>query len=151
SGRPPEVTGIEQMVGLLINTVPLRVRLSPGDRFCDVLAGIQESQSQMLNVYHIGLSEIHRALKCDRLFDTIFVFENYPLDRSLLTRSFAGLKISGVEMQDGAHYPLALMVAPGAERLSVRLDYDPAQFTAGDGDTIASRFVRLLESAVANP
>ena len=86
----------------------------------------------------------------EQLFDTIFVFENYPLDRSLLTRSFAGLQISAVEMQDGAHYPLALMIAPD-DRLHVRLDHDPTRFTAEDAAGIASRFIRLLESAVAQP
>ena len=104
----------------------------------------------MLNVYHLGLSEIQREAGFEQLFDTIFVFENYPLDRSLLTRSFAGLRISDVEMRDGAHYPLALMVAPD-DRLRVRLDHDPARFTAEEAARIGSRFIRLLESAVAQP
>jgi amino acid adenylation domain-containing protein len=150
SGRSPELAGIEQMVGLFINTVPLRVRLYPGERFVDVLAKVQESQSEMLNVYHLGLSEIQHAAGFEQLFDTIFVFENYPLDRSLLTRSFAGLQISAVEMQDGAHYPLALMIAPD-DRLHVRLDHDPTRFAAEDAAGITSRFIRLLESAVAQP
>ena len=112
SGRSPELAGIEQMVGLFINTVPLRVRLNPGENFVDVLTRVQESQSEMLSVYHLGLSEIQSEAGFEHLFDTIFVFENYPLDRSLLTRSFAGLRISDVEMRDGAHYPLALMIVP---------------------------------------
>jgi pristinamycin I synthase-3/4 len=150
SGRSPELAGIEQMVGLFINTVPLCVRLRPGERFVDVLARVQENQSEMLNVYHMGLSDIQREAGFEQLFDTIFVFENYPLDRSLLARSFAGLRIAGVEMKDGAHYPLALMIAPD-DRLHVRLDHDPARFTAEDAAGIASRFIRLLESAVAQP
>ncbi len=150
SGRSPELAGIEQMVGLFINTVPLRVRMHPGERFLDVLARIQESQSEMLNVYHLGLSEIQREAGFEQLFDTIFVFENYPLDRSLLARSFAGMRISNVEMRDGAHYPLALMIAPD-DLLRVRLDHDPARFTAEKAAGIGSRFIRLLESAVAHP
>jgi amino acid adenylation domain-containing protein/non-ribosomal peptide synthase protein (TIGR01720 family) len=148
SGRSPELAGVEQMIGLFINTVPLRIRLHPDERFLDLLARIQESQSEMLNVYHLGLSEIQREAGFEQLFDTIFVFENYPLDRSLLARSFAGLRISNVEMRDGAHYPLALMIAPD-DRLRVRLDHDPARFTAEEAAGIASRFIRLLESAVA--
>jgi amino acid adenylation domain-containing protein len=104
----------------------------------------------MLNFYHLGLSEIQREARFEQLFDTIFVFENYPLDRSLLERSFGGLQISNVEMRDGAHYPLALMIAPD-DRLHVRLDYDPARFTAEDAGKIASRFIRLLESAATQP
>ena len=150
SGRSPELAGIEQMVGLFINTVPLRVRLHPGERFVDVLARIQDSQAEMLNVYHLGLSEIQRGAGFEQLFDTIFVFENYPLDRSLLTHAFAGLRIAGAEMRDGAHYPLALMIAPG-KQLCVRLDHDPARFSREQAATIAARFIRLLESAVAQP
>jgi amino acid adenylation domain-containing protein/non-ribosomal peptide synthase protein (TIGR01720 family) len=150
SGRTPDLAGTDQMVGLFINTVPLRVRFDSGERVVDVLARIQASQSAMLNVYHLGLSEIQRATGFEQLFDTIFVFENYPIDRSLLTRSFAGLRIAGVEMRDGAHYPLALMIAPG-EELRVRLDYDPARFAETQAASIASRFLRLLESAVSEP
>jgi amino acid adenylation domain-containing protein/non-ribosomal peptide synthase protein (TIGR01720 family) len=150
SGRSPELAGIEQMVGLFINTVPLRVRMHSGECFVDVLARIQKSQSEMLNVYHLGLSEIQREAGFEQLFDTIFVFENYPLDRSLLTRSFGGLRISDVEMRDGAHYPLALMIAPD-DRLHVRLDHDSARFTAEEAGGIASRFIRLLESVVTQP
>jgi len=144
------LAGIEQMVGLFINTVPLRVRLYPGESFVDVLARIQRSQSEMLNVYHLGLSEMQQTAGFEQLFDTIFVFENYPLDRSLLTRSFAGLRISGVEMRDGAHYPLALMIAPD-DRLRVRLDHDPARFTAEEAAEIGSRFIQLFESVAARP
>jgi amino acid adenylation domain-containing protein/non-ribosomal peptide synthase protein (TIGR01720 family) len=150
SGRTPDLAGIDQMVGLFINTVPLRVRFDSGERVIDVLARIQARQSAMLNVYHLGLSEIQRATGFEQLFDTIFVFENYPIDRSLLTRSFAGLRITGVEMRDGAHYPLALMIAPG-EELRVRLDYDPARFTGAQAGLIAGRFVRLLESSIQEP
>ncbi|HZI56986.1 MAG TPA: condensation domain-containing protein, partial [Verrucomicrobiae bacterium] len=138
SGRSPELAEIERMVGLFINTVPLRVHLPAGESFVDVLTGIQESQSEMLSVYHLGLSEIQHGTGFEQLFDTIFVFENYPLDRSLLERSFAGPRIAGVEMLDGAHYPLALMIAPG-EQLHVRLDFDPARFSAEQASTIALR------------
>jgi amino acid adenylation domain-containing protein/non-ribosomal peptide synthase protein (TIGR01720 family) len=150
SGRSPELAGIEQMVGLFINTVPLRVRLYPGQHFIDALARIQASQSEMVSVYYLGLSEIQREAGFQQLFDTIFVFENYPLDRSLLARSFAGLRISAVEMRDGAHYPLALMIAPD-DRLHVRVDYDPARFAAEDAEEIGSRFIRLLVSVATQP
>jgi amino acid adenylation domain-containing protein/non-ribosomal peptide synthase protein (TIGR01720 family) len=151
SGRSAEVAGIEQMVGLFINTVPLRVRLRPEKRFAEVLAEIQDNQSRMLRAYHVGLSEIQRETGFERLFDSLFVFENYPMDRSLLARSFAGVQISGVEMRDSAHYPLSLMAAPGERQLRIRLDYAPERFSRNEAEAIAGRFIRLLQSAVAQP
>jgi amino acid adenylation domain-containing protein/non-ribosomal peptide synthase protein (TIGR01720 family) len=151
SGRSPEVQGIEQMVGLFINTVPLRVRLNAGQLFSDVLVQIQAGQSQMLNTYHLGLHDIQREAGFERLFDTIFVFENYPLDRSLLTRSFDGIQIGNVKMHDGAHYPLALMIAPVEGCLRVRLDYNPALFTGEQTARIAKGFLELLGCAAVQP
>ncbi|HST80080.1 MAG TPA: amino acid adenylation domain-containing protein, partial [Verrucomicrobiae bacterium] len=147
SGRNAEVAGIEEMIGMFINTVPLRVRLAAGEAFLSAVAKLQTRQSEMLNAYHLGLSEIQREVGFERLFDTLFVFENYPIDPSILKRTYAGIHIAKVEMRDGAHYPVSLMVAPG-ERLQVRLDYDPGWFSRQQAEVIGEQFVRLLHSAV---
>jgi len=147
SGRNAEVAGIEEMIGIFINTVPLRVQFAAGESFLSVLSTVQKTQSEMLTAYYLGLAEIQKETGFERLFDTLFVFENYPIDPSILKRTFAGIRISKVEMRDGAHYPLSLMVAPG-ERLHVRLDYDPALFRREQAEAIGGQFVRLLQSAV---
>ena len=69
------------------------------------------------------------------LFDTLLVFENYPVDRDGLAAPADGLRLGRVEGRDATHYPLALMVQPGAE-LRLRLDYRPDLFDAAsvDGD-----------------
>ena len=58
AGRPAEIAGIEQMVGLFINTVPVRVRLRPEQSLVDLLAEVQRSQSELLSYQHVGLAEI---------------------------------------------------------------------------------------------
>ncbi|HKT51763.1 MAG TPA: amino acid adenylation domain-containing protein, partial [Candidatus Angelobacter sp.] len=146
SGRSAEVAGIEEMIGIFINTVPLRVRFATGEPFITSLSNMQKRQSEMLAAYYLGLSDVQRTVDFERLFDTLFVFENYPIDPSILKRSFAGIRISKVEMRDGAHYPVSLMVAPG-ERLHVRLDYDPVLFSREQVEVIGGQFVRLLHSA----
>ncbi len=150
SGRPAELAGVEQMVGLFINTVPVRVRLRPGDRLTTLLAEIQQSQARLLAHQHVGLAEIQRAAGIGELFDTLVVFENYPVGRPALAEPFAGLRVVGVSGHDAAHYPLSLVVVPG-ERLHLRLDYDPARFTPETAESIAARLVTLLEAAVAAP
>ena len=109
SGRPAELAGIEQMVGLFINTLPLRVRLRRGQPLAVLLAGIQESQARLLAHQHVGLAEIQRAAGSGTLFDTLVVFENYPLDHAALAEPVEGLRLAGVA---GAGCD-ALSVEPG--------------------------------------
>ncbi|WP_231123310.1 condensation domain-containing protein, partial [Mycobacterium asiaticum] len=73
SGRPAEVVGADSMVGLLINTVPVRVRLSPSMSAADLLAQLHRVHNETLEHQHLALTEIHRLSGHDRLFDTLFV------------------------------------------------------------------------------
>src|SRR6266849_6481213 len=84
------------------------------------------------------------------LFDTLAVFENYPLDRDSLSAEAGGLRLSNVRGHDATHYPLSLMAVPG-ERLELRLDYRPDLFDRASVEALAGRLVRVLEAAVAAP
>src|SRR4029077_8189582 len=122
AGRPPEIVGIERMVGLFINTLPLRMRLDPAQPLRALLAGLQEGQSRLIAHQHLGLAEIQALAALGDLFDTLLVFENYPLNHSGLMADADGLRLSDISGHDATHYPLTLLVAPG-ERLQFRLDY----------------------------
>ena len=80
AGRPPEIAGIESMVGLFINTLPLRVELPPGKPLVELLRDLQDSQSRLMAHQHLGLAEIQGLAGLGELFDTLTVFENYPVD-----------------------------------------------------------------------
>ncbi len=149
AGRPGELPGVEQMLGLFINTLPLRVRLRPGQALAALLAAIQHSQAQLMACQHVGLAEIQRAAGGGELFDTLLVFENYPLDAAALAEPAGGLRMS-LRGQDATHYPLSLIVGPG-ERIQVRLDYDPRRLAPAEAAAIGERLVRLLEAAAAAP
>ena len=100
---------------------------------------------------HIGLAEIQQAAALSELFDTLLVFENYPVDRAGLGGSRAtGCGSAAVEGHDATHYPLALIVRPG-EELQLRLDYRPDLFDAATVETLGRRLIRLLAAAVAAP
>ena len=130
SGRPAELSGVEQMVGLFINTLPLRMRLSPGLTLAELLHDTQERQSALLAHQHIGLGEIQQAAGIGELFDTLLVFENYPVDREGLAAPAGGLRLGAVEGRDATHYPLTLLVQPG-EVLRLRLDHRPDLISQG--------------------
>jgi len=145
SGRPAELPGVERMIGLFINTLPVRVQLRPGASLTDLLRGIQQSQSALMSVQHVGLADIQRELGIGELFDSLVVFENYPLDGTGLTRADDELRVTSTFGRDATHYPLTLMFEPGT-RMRMRLDC-----TFDRGEEIAARFVRLLETAIAQP
>ena len=150
AGRPPEIAGIESMVGLFINTLPLRVQLPAGQPLAGLLAELQDSQSRLMAHQHLGLVEIQGLAGLGELFDTLVVFENYPVDRASLAAEANGLRVTKVGGRDAAHYPLILMGIPG-ERLQLRLDYRPDLFDRGSVEALGARLIRLLEAAVAEP
>ncbi|HSB25045.1 MAG TPA: condensation domain-containing protein, partial [Burkholderiaceae bacterium] len=150
AGRPAELAGVESMVGLFINTLPLRLAVSPGEPLAELLRQTQERQSQLMAHQYVGLAEVQQAAGLGELFDTLMVFENYPVDRAGLAAAAGGLRLGAVRGHDATHYPLSLMVRPG-ERLSLRLDYRPDLFDRGSVEALGQRLLRLLSGAVAAP
>ena len=127
AGRPPEIAGIESMVGLFINTLPLRVKLAPDKPVGDLLSELQDGQSRLMAHQHLGLAEIQGLVGLGELFDTLVVFENYPVDRAALAKASNGLHATPIAGHDASHYPLSLAAVPG-ERLRLRLEYRPDLF-----------------------
>jgi amino acid adenylation domain-containing protein len=146
AGRPPEIAGIERMVGLFINTVPLRVRLPPEQPMLELFKGLQRTHSELLAHQHLGLAEIQRLCGQGELFDTLVVFENYPLDQGGIDHPESGLRLSRIDGRDATHYALCLSANPG-NRLALRLGYRPDLFDPAEIEIVAGRFVRLLEAA----
>ncbi|MBY8863490.1 amino acid adenylation domain-containing protein [Nocardia sp. CA2R105] len=150
SGRPPELAGVEEMIGLFINTVPVRIRLDPAERVLDLLARVQAEQARLMDHQHIGLAAIHRAVGLAELFDTLTVFESYPIDREALTESLdvAGMRVLDVEGTDATPYPLNLMTVPIREEdgdtLRVSLKFLVGHLDSQAAQTLLNRFVRLL-------
>ncbi|MFE7756961.1 amino acid adenylation domain-containing protein [Streptomyces sp. NPDC057429] len=142
SGRPPEIPGVESMVGLFINTVPVRIRPAPGETLAALLTRLQEEQGRLLGSQYVGLTEIHGVTGLDELFDTLAVFENYPLDdESLRTaqQGLPGLAVTGFSGTDAAHYPLTLTIAPG-DALRITFGFRAA---ALDREEVARTVVRM--------
>ncbi|MFC8278445.1 condensation domain-containing protein, partial [Streptomyces sp. NPDC057271] len=149
SGRPAELPGVESMAGLFINTLPVRVTLDPGTTVLDMLQRLQEQQSQLADHHHLGLNDITRQTGLDQLFDTILVFENYPVDPARLTPS-PELRITDWHWQDATHYPLALLVIPD-DRPKLRVQWQPALLGEETGTELATHLIRLLTTLTTDP
>ena len=125
SGRPPELAGVERMVGLLINTVPLRLRLRPAETLGQLLARLQEQQAGLMEHQHLSLPEIQRLWVWESCSIPSYVFENYPVDADTWprVRTVCHRRVGG-SGGDVSHYPLGLCAIPG-EQLELRLAYRP--------------------------
>ncbi|MFD8693112.1 amino acid adenylation domain-containing protein, partial [Streptomyces sp. NPDC059651] len=152
SGRPPAVTDVDSIVGMFINTLPVRVAYTPADTLADVLRGLQKRQAALLDHHHYGLTEIHRATGLTTLFDTLVVFESYPVDRDGLSdaNSAAGIAFTGIRPSTGTHYPLTVM-ADADPHLRLSLQYQEHVLDRETVDVIAARFVRVLRRLIADP
>ncbi|GDY58183.1 hypothetical protein SVIO_088060 [Streptomyces violaceusniger] len=151
SGRPAEIPGVESMVGLFINTVPLRLRMDPREPVSALLSRLQEEQARLLDHQHLGLVEIQRlaGIGSGEIFDTTTVFENYPLDEGKLLDPTTELRTLSVDSYDATHYALALMVIPG-ERLHIRMGYQPDLLAREAVESIAERLLRVLRMLVSD-
>ncbi|SHE94003.1 non-ribosomal peptide synthetase [Streptoalloteichus hindustanus] len=144
SGRPPEISGVETVIGLLSNSVPVRVRWRPDEPVHVALARLQDQQAGLLPYQHTSLTRLQRLTGTPELFDTLLVFENYPMDAERLRRPLPGVEVVGTEFRGAAHYPLTMVVIPG-EGLHVTLDYRPDLFTRDEVERIASAYRDLLD------
>ncbi|MET0396582.1 MAG: amino acid adenylation domain-containing protein, partial [Longimicrobiaceae bacterium] len=149
SGRPAEVAGAESMVGLLINTVPVRAHITQATTAADLLDQLQRAHNHTLDHQHLALNEIHRATGHDQLFDTLFVYENYPVDTTALL-SANGLTITEFTGREANHYPLTMQATPGTE-LGFRIEYDTDVFDTESIDTLIKRLQRVLLAMNADP
>ncbi|MFE2210278.1 amino acid adenylation domain-containing protein [Streptomyces rubiginosohelvolus] len=145
SGRSPEVDRSEKMVGLFINTVPVRLRTRAGDTLAATLGTLQEHQARLAEHQFTGLPAIQRACGLPELFDTLLVFENYPLDPGALDLNADGLRLSDLDIRDRTHYPLSLVVIPG-ETLRLRVEHRADRCAPEVARDLGPRLLRLLRA-----
>ncbi|WP_433523476.1 amino acid adenylation domain-containing protein [Nocardia pseudovaccinii] len=151
SGRPPQLPGIESMIGLFVNTVPVRIRLDHRESVAQLLRRIQTEQTALLDHHHLGLARIQQVAGARAMFDTVTVFESYPVDRAGLSEDIdiAGMHVRGIDGRDAAHYPLGLVVHHDT-RLHLTFEYLPELFTRQQIDALADRVLRVLDTVAAH-
>ncbi|MEU0648292.1 amino acid adenylation domain-containing protein [Streptomyces umbrinus] len=151
NGRPADLLGSDEMVGLFINTLPIRVFCRPDHNVADVITGLQQRQTALLDHNHYGLADIQRGVGLPALFDTIVVFQSYPIDREGIVHAntSAGFTIDGIRPFAGSHYPLTLNASDPYLRLS--LDYQNNLYDREAAEVIAARLVRVLDQVLDDP
>ena len=175
SGRPPDLPGADAMTGMFINTVPLRVEVPDRARVADWLGTLQTAQSYARRFGYVSLTQLREWSPLPSgatLFDSILVFENYPINEAAVAAH--GLRLHDLAAVETTNYPLTLVVSLGrsvgagreggrgrlagetqsgenSERMTVEVGFDPALFDPATGKRVARRLRRVLEQFVANP
>ncbi|MGK2869936.1 MAG: amino acid adenylation domain-containing protein, partial [Mycobacterium sp.] len=149
SGRPAEVAGVQSMVGLFINTVPVRADIGPTTTTVDLLDQLHGAHNDTLDHQHMALNEIHRVTGQDRLFDTMFAYENYPVDTAALSGDHE-LTVTDISTRESSHYPLTVQAQPGPD-LNLRIEYDTEVFDAAGITALTERFTRVLVAMTTEP
>jgi non-ribosomal peptide synthase protein (TIGR01720 family) len=152
SGRPIDLDGAEEIVGLFINTLPVRVRVEPHMRVVDWLHELQRRQARILDHQHVSLWQIRRwsGLPARQpLFETAVVFENLP-QQSVSRRPPVGLGLSDVGSFVRNDFPFTIRAAPGPP-LSIEALYDPVHFSLQDADRLLATLVSVLDRILDNP
>ncbi|MFJ3670272.1 non-ribosomal peptide synthase/polyketide synthase [Streptomyces sp. NPDC090106] len=149
AGRAPELAGSEAMIGLFINTVPVRVRIRPDESAAALLDRLQDEQSALIAHQHLGLADIQRAAGLGELFDTLVVFESYPV-ADTDDESDDRPRATVLDHADSTHYPFAWAVEP-AERLRLTAEFRPDLFEAATVRRITDALTHLLTGMAADP
>nr|WP_256450114.1 non-ribosomal peptide synthetase [Aquabacterium sp. CECT 9606] len=148
AGRPADLPGVEQLLGLFINTVPVVATPQAAMALGDWLRELQAANLAGREHEHTPLSEIQRwsGQGGQALFDSILVFENYPIDAALKGDEQGAARLSALRFRDDTHYPLTVSVMlEQAGEIKLVFSHDPRSFDQGTVAGIAARLDMLLQ------
>jgi amino acid adenylation domain-containing protein len=150
AGRPSTLEGAESMVGLFINTLPVRARVTPDDSLASWLRRLQEQQAEARRYEFSSLVEIQGWSEVERgwtLFESIVVFENYPLDLSL---AGGGVEVRDFRFVESTDFPLTVEGRLDGP-LSLKIIHDCRRFDAEAARRMLGHIATLLEGFAADP
>lgn len=154
SGRPSEIPGVEQMIGLFINTIPVRIKTHQDETFQELLRRCQKEmlEAEPFTCQPLFDIQANTALK-QELIDHIIVFENYPLQQKIADsadRADSPLQIDQVKVSEQSGYNFNLVVAPG-EELVIKFSYNAFVYDAAWISCIKRQLTQALSTAAQHP
>ncbi|EIK63776.1 non-ribosomal peptide synthetase [Pseudomonas lactis] len=151
AGRPAEVAGVEEQIGLFINTLPVICAVDAQQSVADWLQAVQAQNLALREHEHTGLYDIQRwaGQGGGALFDNILVFENYPVSKALAQSGGSGIRFGEPKAHEQTSYPLTVLVDMG-ETLSLQLSFAHAQFTAETVEGYGRHLFNLLLGMVTD-
>ena len=155
SGRPGEIAGVENMVGLFINTVPVRIKYDPASAVSDLFREVQHATVENDQHGFLPLAEIQSLSGLGRgLLNHILVFENYPMTE-VITNAIPsdtvddGFSITGTEAFEQINYDLWVAIVPG-EEIAIRFNYNANKYSKQTIGQVAVHLNRIIEQIVSD-
>ncbi|WP_116141580.1 non-ribosomal peptide synthetase [Trinickia diaoshuihuensis] len=151
AGRPDALHEVDAVLGLFINTLPVVATPSPNVAIADWLAALQRESAACAEHAHTPLFEIQRwaGRNAAALFDTLIVFENYPVDEAWARRDDDALRFSELRNVDATDFAVTLVVQAG-EQLSIDYGFDRAKLTDERVQALHRALMRCLTSFIAD-
>ena len=152
SGRNGNLSGVENMVGLLINTLPLRLQIYPTQQLISWLKQIQQLMLELQHYSYTPLVDIQARSELTggiSLFESIVVLENYPLDSSFFNEG-CSLQLSQIEGFEHTNYPLTVVAVPGDEFL-IKISYDTVHFESDTIERMLGHLQTIFSAIAENP
>ena len=146
SGRSAELEGVEKMIGMFINTLPVRVKVQSKQQVSDWLREIQRDQVEARLYEYSPLVQVQRwsEVPADApLFESLYAFENYPISASSSGSAPGTLELETVQAVEQTTYPLNV-VARMSPELSVKINYDYERFDDGTIERMLGHLRRVL-------
>ncbi|SNB73378.1 non-ribosomal peptide synthase domain TIGR01720/amino acid adenylation domain-containing protein [Arboricoccus pini] len=152
AGRPEDLPEAEEALGLFINTLPVLSEPRPDIIVADYLAGLQTQNIALREHQYTPLFDIQASAAAGReeLFDSVIIFENYPIDEELAAPAPGALAFSDPLVDEDTHYALTLMVEAGA-RARLTFGYATDRLTAIEVAALAAQFERALSGMIEDP
>lgn len=152
SGRPTELAGVQSMIGIFINTVPVRVQISPEMSLLQWLKKLNAERLEMFDYEYTWLGQIQRWSEMRHplpLFETVLIFEKFVAE-DLTGQVIGGAQFVKSYAVEKMPIPLAVTLTPGA-RLTIQMTYQPEYFSAAAIERLLSQLKTLLECMASNP
>ncbi|MCX6579422.1 MAG: amino acid adenylation domain-containing protein, partial [Candidatus Aminicenantes bacterium] len=152
SGRSTAIKGVEEMVGLFINTVPLRIQAIPGEKIIAVVFRTDQVLRKREEFESTPLPDIRSCSSVGgggSLFDTIVAIENYPLDNHLVPEGSL-LSVQSYSIVEMTHYDLAVAVMPLNE-MEIKFSWKQGLFEKETIENLARHFKGIVQNILENP
>jgi len=154
SGRPADLEHVEEMVGLFINAIPVRIQLDEEQPFVDLVKKVQEQAVEAEPYHYYPLPEILTLTPLQQgLFEHLFVFENYPTDQ-VVSRNGLGsdmeLNVENLRSHDETHYPFNLIVVPG-DPFELRLTFNVHLYPEEQIRQVQDHLLATLTQVIEKP
>ncbi|GAB1715820.1 MAG: non-ribosomal peptide synthetase [Nitrobacter sp.] len=152
AGRPADLPGAEAMLGLFINTLPVIQGPRPEQHIGDWLRQLQADNVAMREHEQVPLYDIQRwaGQPGQALFDTILVFENYPVDEALRQRAGKVLTFGGMENVETTNYAMTVVVVERADGLAIDVSYMEARLDRAQVEAVVAHLAHLLEGVATD-